>query len=128
MDAYEIVRQETMRMLKGFLPSCFITYAIFAIFGYYQIVVVLSLLVGAAYSLFLFYNMACSAVSAVLIGDEKKASRIQTSRYLMRYVLTGVVVTIVIKFTSLNPVAVVIPLFFPKFILIASGIINRKGG
>lgn len=128
MDAFEVVNQETKRMLRGFIPLALILYAGFSLFGYYHIIVLLSIIVGTAYSLFLFYNMAVSAVHAALIGDEKRASRIQTSRYLMRYLLTGIFLVGVIKLTPLNPVAVTIPLFFPKIILIASGIIKRKGG
>ncbi len=128
MDAFEVIRQETKRMFRGSIPLAFILYAGFCIFSYYQIIVLLSIAVGVAYSLFLFYNMAVSSVHAALIGDEKRASRMQISRYLMRYLLTGIFLVGVIKLTPLNPVAVTIPLFFPKIILIASGIINRKGG
>lgn len=128
MDAFEVIKQETKRMLRGSIPLAFILYAGFCIFNYYQIIVLLSIIVGTGYSLFLFYNMAVSAVNAALIGDPKRASRMQISRYLMRYLLTGIFLVGVIKLTPLNPVAVTIPLFFPKIILIASGIINRKGG
>ena len=129
MDTLELVNQETKRMFRRFVPLALVLYAGFSLFGYYQIIVLLSIVVGTAYSLFLFYNMAVSAAQAALVGDEKRASRIQISRYLMRYLLTGAVLVGVIKLTPLNPVAVAIPLFFPKIILIASGIINkRKGG
>lgn len=128
MDAFEVIKQETKRMFRGSIPLAFILYSGFCIFSYYQIIVLLSIAVGVAYSLFLFYNMAVSSVHAALIGDEKRASRMQMSRYLMRYLLTGIFLVGVIKLTPLNPVAVTIPLFFPKIILIASGIINRKGG
>lgn len=128
MDAFEVVRQETKNMLNGFIPLSLISYAIFSLFGYYNIMVLLGIILGAVYSLFLFYNMACSSVQAATIGDEKRASRMQTTRYLMRYLMTGVLLVCVIKLTPLNPVAVIIPLFFPKIIIIASGIILRKGG
>ena len=128
MDAFEVIRQETKRMFRGSIPLAFILYAGFCIFSYYQIIVLLSIAVGVAYSLFLFYNMAVSSVHAALIGDEKRASSMQMSIYMMRYLLKGIFLVGVIKLTPLNPVAVTIPLFFPKIILIASGIINSKGG
>ena len=51
-----------------------------------------------------------------------------TGRYIVRYALTGLLLIGAIKFPPLNAVAVAIPLFFPKIILIASGIFHRKGG
>lgn len=128
MDVFDVVRQETRRIAKSSMVLALIFYAAFCLFGYYQPTVFIGFAAGTGYTVFLFYNMACSAVQAALMGDPKRASRLQTSRYLMRYLLTGVFIVAVIKLTPLNPAAVIIPLFFPKIILIASGIIKRKGG
>lgn len=46
----------------------------------------------------------------------------------MRYTLTGLLLAGAIKCPPLNAAAAAIPLFFPKLILIASGIFHRKGG
>lgn len=128
MDAFEVVREETRRMRRGCIPLALLAYALFALFGYYQWGTALSLALGTAYTLFNFYQMACTAVRAALLGDPVRARRLQTSRYLMRYVLTGLLLVGAIKCPPLNALAAAIPLFFPKIILIASGVFQRKGG
>ena len=128
MDAFEVVRDETRRMLRGFIPLAFLAYAGFALFGYYQWGVALSLVLGTAYTLFNFYQMACTAVRATLLGDPVRAQRMQSSRYFVRYVLTGVLLVAVIKCPPLNAVAAAVPLFFPKILLAASSVFQRKGG
>ena len=64
----------------------------------------------------------------VLRNEDGSAQRMQSSRYLMRYTLTGLLLAGAIKCPPLNAAAAAIPLFFPKLILIASGIFHRKGG
>ena len=128
MDAFEVVREETRRMARGCIPLALLAYAAFALAGYYHWGVALSLVLGTAYTLFNFNLMARTAVRAALLGDPARAQRLQSSRYLMRYALTGLLLVGAVKFPPLNAVAVAIPLFFPKIILIASGIFQRKGG
>ena len=128
MDAFEVVREETRRMACGCIPLALLAYAAFALAGYYHWGVALSLVLGTAYTLFNFNLMARTAVRAALMGDPVRAQRMQSSRYLMRYALTGLLLVGTIKFPPLNAAAAAIPLFFPKIILIASGIFHRKGG
>ncbi|MBS6546376.1 MAG: ATP synthase subunit I [Clostridiaceae bacterium] len=128
MDAFEIVREETRRMARGCIPLMCFAYAAFALAGYYHPGTLLSLILGTAFTLFNFNLMARTAVRAALLGDPVRAQRMQTSRYIVRYALTGLLLIGAIKFPPLNAVAVAIPLFFPKIILIASGIFHRKGG
>ncbi|WP_122789305.1 ATP synthase subunit I [Intestinibacillus sp. Marseille-P6563] len=128
MDAFEVVREETRRMRRGCIPLALFAYAVFALFGYYQWGVALSLALGTAYTLFNFYQMACTAVRAALLGDPVRARRMQSSRYFVRYVLTGALLVAVIKCPPLNAVAAAVPLFFPKILLVASGVFQRKGG
>ncbi len=128
MDAFDVVREETDRMKRRFIPLMLLSYAAFALTGHYDWGTALSLLLGTAYALFNFYQMACTSVRAALIGDEARARRIQSSRYAVRYMLTAGLMVAAVKIAVLNPVAVIIPLFFPKIILTASGILQRKGG
>lgn len=128
MNPFDIARDEARRMKRGCIPLMMLTYAGFSLFGYYHWPVALSLALGTAYTLLLFHQMAFSAVRAVLMDDPVQARRLQVSRYLMRYVLTGVLLTGAIKLPLFNPAAVMLPLFFPKIILLASGISQRKGG
>ena len=128
MTPFDIVRDETRRIARGCVPLLLLSYAGFALFGYYHWPVALSLLLGTAYAIFNFYQMAFSAVRAALLDDPARARKMQTSKYLMRYVLTGLLVVGAIKLPPFFPAAVILPLFFPKIILFESGIVQRKGG
>lgn len=128
MNPFDIAKDETRRMARGCIPLMLLAYAGFALLGYSHWSVALSFALGTAYTLFNFNLMAFSAVRASLMDDPAQARRLQTSRYLMRYVLTGVLLTGAIKLPPFNPAAVMLPLFFPKIILFASGILHRKGG
>lgn len=128
MNPFDIAREETRRIARGCIPLMLLAYAGFALFGHYHWSVALSLVLGTAYTIFNFSQMAFSAVRAALADDPARARRLQTSRYLMRYVLTGVLLVGAIKLPPFQPAAVMLPLFFPKIILFASGIVHRKGG
>ena len=128
MDDLEVAREETRNMLRKCIPLLFFAYAVFALLGYYQWNHALSLVLGTAYMLFNFRQMAFTAVRAALSGDPNRARQIQSSRYFARYALTALLLIAAIKLPLLNAAAVAIPLFFPQIILIASGIFQKKGG
>jgi|MucameStandDraft_1065616.scaffolds.fasta_scaffold27196_2 hypothetical protein len=128
MDAFEIARGETRRMARGSVPLVLLTYAVFALAGYYGWGTVLGLALGSAYAVFNFSMMAHTAVRGVLMGDPALARRLQSSRYVLRYLLTGLLMFGAIKCPYINAVAAAVPLFYPKAILAASGIFQKKGG
>ena len=108
MTGMEIVREETRRMLRGMLPLTVIAFGVFILCGVSPVKAGVSLLAGACYSLLLF--------------------RIVRRGYFFRYVLTGAVVVAAIKMPFLHALAVVVPLFFPKIIILWSDAVHRKGG
>lgn len=128
MDGFEVAREETRNMLRRCIPLLLFAYAVFALLGYYQWNHALSLVLGTAYMLFNFRQMAFTAVRAALSGDPNRARQIQSSRYFARYALTALLLIAAIKLPLLNAAAMAIPLFFPQIILIASGIFQKKGG
>ena len=128
MDPFDIVREETRRMTRGCVGLALLTYAVFLLLGYRHPSVALSLALGTAYTLYNFHQMAFSAVRAALMDDPAEARRIQTIRYLMRYMLTAVLLIGAIKLPFFHAVAVTLPLFFPRIIIFASGIVQKKGG
>lgn len=97
MDAFEVVREETQRMLRGCIPLTLLAYAAFALAGYYHPGTLLSLILGTAFTLFNFNLMARTAVRAALLGDPARAQRLQSSRYVLRYALTGLLLVGAVK-------------------------------
>ena len=127
MTGMEIVREETRRMLRGMLPLTVIAFGVFILCGVSPVKAGVSLLAGACYSLLLFRMIGKSAAKAVLFPPAQ-GPRIVRRGYFFRYVLTGAVVVAAIKMPFLHALAVVIPLFFPKIIILWSDAVHRKGG
>ena len=124
MTGMQIVREETARMLRGFAPLTLIAFGAFVIAGCDPLRAGISLLLGAGYALLLFRMLA---VSAALFPPAQAVRRVRAG-YLFRYVLTGIMVFAAIKVPFIYPLAAVLPLFFPKMILLWCNIVQRKGG
>lgn len=123
----DIVREETRRMLRGMVPLAVIVYGILLLAGQDAGRCALSLLLGTSYSLVLFRMIGRSAAKAVLFPPEQ-GTKIVRRGYFFRYLLTGVVVTAAIKLPQLHMLATILPLFFPKIILLWSNVFREKGG
>lgn len=127
MNGMEIVRQEAGRLTRGMVPLLLIAFGALTLFGYGGVRTAVSLLLGAAYAMGLFWMIGKNAVKAVHFPPET-GKRIVQRGFLIRYVLTGAVVFLAIKSPFLNPLAAVLPLFFPKIILLTSSVFQKKGG
>lgn len=127
MMGMEIVREEWTRMLRGTVPLTLIAYGVFALAGYGGVPTVTGLLLGACYSLFLFWLIAKNAAKALLFSPEQ-GTKVVRRGYVFRYVMTGVLIVCAIKAPFINPLAAVLPLFFPKIVLLLSSLFQRKGG
>ena len=116
LKGYEIVREETARLARGMAPLVLIAFGI-------------SLLAGTAYSILLFAMIGRSAARAVLFPPAQ-GTRIVRRGYFFRYLLTGAAVFAAIRLPQLQPLAAILPLFFPKVILLWQQVrpSARKGG
>ena len=123
----QIVREETWRMLRGIAPLTLVAFGVFVLAGAEPVRAGISLLLGACYSLILFRMIGKSAAKAALFPPAQ-GIRIVRRGYFFRYVLTGVMVFAAIKTPFIQPLAAVLPLFFPKVILLWSAAVQRKGG
>lgn len=127
MEIREIVRQETRRILRGCVPLALIAFGVFTLLGFGGVRTALSLLAGTAFSLLLFRLICRSATRAVLFPPAQ-GTRIAWKGYAFRYVLTALFIVLALKCPFLQPVAAVIPLFFPRIILLYTSIFYKKGG
>jgi hypothetical protein len=114
-------------MVRGIIPLTLIAFGIFVLCGVSPVRAGVSLLLGACYSLVWFQMVGRSAVKAVLYPPEQ-GTRIVRRGFVFRYFLTGALAVLAIKVTFIHPVAALLPLFFPKLILLCSSIFQRKGG
>ena len=129
LKGYEIVREETRRMVRGMAPLALIAFGVLVLAGFDPVRVGVSLLLGTAYSVFLFAMIGRSAAKAVLFPPAQ-GTRIVRRGYFFRYLLTGAAVFAAIKARFLQPLAAILPLFFPKAVLLwqQARPSARKGG
>lgn len=121
----EIVREETRRMARGMAPLTLIAFGALMLAGFDPVRTGLSLLLGVCYSLLLFRMISRSAAKAVLFPPEQ-GTRMARRGYVFRYVLTGVFVVAAIKAPPIQPLAAILPLFFPKILLLLRATVHRK--
>lgn len=125
MTGMEIVRQEAARLWRGMIPATLIAFGVFALLGYGGVKTAVSMLLGAVYAMLLFSMMGRSAVKALLFPPAQ-GSKLMRRGYATRYVLTGCMVMLALHAPWMNPAAAILPLFFPKIILLATSIFARK--
>ena len=126
-NGMRIVREETRRMARGIAPLTLIAFGAFVLFGCDPVRTGVSLVLGAVYAILLFGMMGRSAAKAVLFPPAQ-GTRIVRRGYAFRYVLTGCAVFAAIRAPFVLAPAAVLPLLFPKIILLLSQVFQRKGG
>lgn len=127
MTAKEIIRQEAVRLAKGVLALSVAAFGVFLLLGYGSLRTAWSLAAGAAFSLVLFLLIGRSAARAVLFPPEQ-GTRIVRKGYVLRYLLAGLYVILALKAPFLQPAAAIVPLFFPRIVLLLGSISPKKGG
>ena len=129
LKGYEIVREETARLERGMAPLALTAFGILLLAGFEPLRTGVSLLAGTAYSILLFAMIGRSAARAVLFPPAQ-GTRIVRRGYFFRYLLTGAAVFAAIRLPQLQPLAAILPLFFPKLILLWQQVHPsvRKGG
>lgn len=125
---FPIAREQTLRMVRGCVPLAFITYGVFALLGHYGVSTLLGLIPGTAFTIWNFHSMAVTAERWTQIGDAARAQKAMLRSYIIRYMLTAVLIVGAVLLEPVNPIAAAIPLFYPKLILLASSISQKKGG
>ena len=120
-----IVKDEFFKIFPYVIPMVAILYGIFALFGYYDLNVAVSMLIGMIYSAINFL-MIGSVVQAAVKKPLGKAQSYIAVNYIIRYILTGEIIYLAIKIPYLNPLAVVLPMFFPKLVLVGRSIFQGK--
>lgn len=125
---FPIARAETIRIARCCVPLAVLTYGVFALLGHYGLSTLLGLVPGTFFAIWNFYAMASAAERWAQLGDPARAQRAMTQSYILRYSLMAVLIVAAVLLEPVDPLAAAIPLFYPKLILLASGLFQRKGG
>lgn len=126
MNKQDVTKQETLRVAQG-LPICAgIFLAGTAVAGAFSLSMVVGTLLGCGYSLFSFVLLGWSLETA-LAKDPVAAQRYMSGRYFLRLGLTAIVIIVSFQVDIINPVGMIVPLFFPKLIIHTRSILEKGG-
>lgn len=123
----EIVKTEAKRMAIGMILLSSAVCLGFVLLGYDIPQTIVSVLFGTLYSFVLFF-MVCTSAAKAAAFPAVQAMRYIRRGYVVRYLLTGVIIVFILKAPFFNMAAAILPLFFPKIILLVSSILLKKGG
>lgn len=113
-----MVQKEFRSMCKGTLALAVVTALALCLCKQEIIPVVLGVVLGSGYTLFNFHSICRNAVQATAYAEEHLATRKVQKGYAMRYLLTAVCIGLAVWSKQVHVAAVVIPLFYPKIILL----------
>lgn len=124
----EIIQTEFRRMCRGTMAFALITIGILVLFKQQPSSVVLGTVLGSCYTLFNFRMVCSNAIKALMFTKPQQAQRRVYAGYARRYLTTAIFLFLVISTPQIHLAAAVIPLVYPKLILLTSNINLRKGG
>lgn len=127
MTGFEIVREEAVHLAKGMIPLAFLTGGVLVLCGHASWRMVISLAFGTCYAWALFVLMGRNVARSVILPPGQ-AEACMRKGYALRYALTGAVILAVLKLPFFHPLAAILPLFFPKLVLLFGSAFQRKGG
>lgn len=116
--------RETIKLLKGIIVLDIIFIAIIYILGKFDISMFQGILIGSVYTLLNFRLIAVSLKRAVQMSPGR-AQIFASISYMGRLALTAAIILAAIKVDYINAFGVIVPMFFPKIIIVGSAI-NRK--
>ncbi|MFQ8600533.1 MAG: hypothetical protein ACLSAP_08095 [Oscillospiraceae bacterium] len=76
----------------------------------------------------LHFAMTGGSVVLAISRSPRGAQGVSTLLFLLRYALTGLYIYLAVTTPFLQPVAAVVPLFFPQILLLAQGVLPRRHG
>ena len=116
--------RETIKIFKGIVVLDIIFIAIIYILGKFDIPMLQGILIGSVYALLNFRLIAVSLNRAVQMSPGR-AQVFAGVSYVGRLALTAAIILAAIKVDYINAFGVIVPMFFPKIIIVSSAI-NRK--
>lgn len=114
------IKSDVLKVAIGNFSLGAIMVCIFALLGYFSHTVVLGALLGCSYVSLSFLWLALS-VSKNVERDPENARKKVSSTYTLRLLAAAIVVFIAIKAPVFNVWAVIIPLFYQRFVIMAVG-------
>ncbi len=122
------LKKEIIIMIIGAAILCVIMYGAFAAFGHYGLDVVLGTILGYIVCTGNYLLLAVTVQKAVDTQDKKRANVLLSVSHTVRFILIIVIEIIAFKLPGINGIAAVIPLLFPRIVLLFAPKIGTLGG
>lgn len=127
MNQNQVVRQEAVRLARGLIALMLVVGGLLVLAGQGSVQMVASLLAGTLFAWVLFVVMACNVAKSIMQPPARAAGYIRRG-YAFRYIVTGIYVFFAMTLPVAHTFAAVLPLFFPKILLLTHSIFSKKGG
>ncbi len=118
------VKRENIKMAVGSAVCSLIVIAVFFIIGRFDYTVAIGAAVGFVYAVGNFYFMSVGITKALALGDETAAKSKMRSSYMTRTVVMLAIVAASLLLDWINPIPVLISVFYPKIIITACELWN----
>ncbi len=116
--------RETIKLLKGIIVLDILFIVLLLVIQKLDMPMLQGILIGSVYALLNFRLIATSINRAVLMSPGR-AQVFAGISYMGRLALTAAIIIAAIKVDYINAFGVIIPMFFPKVIIVISAI-NQK--
>lgn len=120
------IRKEILKMTAAMLAVSVVTVLAFYLLGYGGRPVIYGALLGAATAALNYFLLALTVSIACRKGGNGTFNGYMSISYTVRILLLGAVIIFAIKCKSINYIAAVIPLIFPRFFVTVFGILEKK--
>lgn len=150
MKIQPAIRQETLRMAIGVAILTVLMVGVFLIIGMFDATVLAGAVFGGAFAVLNFFLMAISVQKAAelmngvqlppeevgedgetvdkpLSPEATKARQKMQLSYTGRMLLTVVFAIIALLVPAIHPVAALIPLLFPRIVIMIQGLVQKNG-
>ena len=120
----DVIAQEGLRVIKGTAVLDGVTLLVAICLGRFTLPILLGLLVGSCYAVLNFFLIGL-AVERALQRSPRSARLFMVGQYFLRMFLTAVVIILGLKASCLHAVTVILPLFYPKLVVVASAVLAQ---
>lgn len=121
----DVTLNETIKVAKGVFLLSLLYVLVALVFGFLDKALLYGIFFGSVFTVLNFRLLSLSIKKSVTL-DPSKAMVYAGRNYIVRLVLTGIVLLVSVKADYINVIGTIIPMFFPKFIILYQN--TRKGG
>ena len=123
-----VIQKETLRIALGVGLGTVAMLVVFFLLGKFDVTVLWGAILGGGFAVLNFFLLGLSVQYTTSQENTKKAQSFMQMSYSFRLLLSAAVILIGILFPCFHWVAVVIPLIFPRLVILILGLKSKRKG